>query len=550
MFLQKSMTNEKINHALDLNNLTDSNDTLWHWDVIKSYFASHYLKQLVRHQIESYNHFIDNNIQNTINMFNPVIIRSEQDYHPENDKYNLEINITFGKFHIYRPQIHENSGASKLMYPQEARLRNFTYASNMCIDISIKIIHSYGEDLSKKSVYYKNLPNIHIGKLPVMLKSNICVLTQNKHLSADITGECKFDTGGYFIINGSEKTVLAQERAAENKVYCFNIKKNNTKWSWLAEIKSVPHSKCISPKQINVMIASKNNGYGYSTCIQIPRIKQPIPIFIVFRALNVISDIEICKLITLDITCLQNKKLLYDLKASIMDAANYLTQQEALDYIIGHVMYTPINMTKEQGIQKKKEFAMAILEKDLFPHCKTKKQKLYFLGYMINQLLQCSNGWIKIDDRDSYLNKRIDLTGTLLNNLFRNYFNKLVKDMQKQIKREINNGSWKSSEDFTRIINLTNIYKIIKPTTLQNGIKRALATGDFGIKHTNSNKVGVAQVLNRLTYVASLSHLRRINTPIDKSGKLIPPRKLHNTCWGYICLAETPEGQSVGVVKI
>lgn len=100
------------------------------------------------------------------------------------------------------------------------------------------------------------------------------------------------------------------------------------------------------------------------------------------------------------------------------------------------------------------------------------------------------------------------------------------------------------------IINMTNIYKIIKSTTIENGLKKALSTGDFGIKHSNSNKVGVAQVLNRLTYVSSLSHMRRISTPTDKRGKLIPPRKLHNTSWGYLCPAETPEGQSVGVVKI
>ena len=168
---------------------------------------------------------------------------------------------------------------------------------------------------------------------------------------------------------------------------------------------------------------------------------------------------------------------------------------------------------------------------------------------MTNKLLKCSFEWTLPDDRDSYLNKRIDLTGVLLNNLYRNYFNKLVKDMQKQIVREINNGSWKSTEDYLNIINTTNIYKIVKSTTIENGLKRALSTGDFGIKNVNSNKVGVAQVLNRLTYISSLSHLRRINTPIDKSGKLIPPRKLHNSSWGFLCPAETPEGASVGVVK-
>ena len=189
------------------------------------------------------------------------------------------------------------------------------------------------------------------------------------------------------------------------------------------------------------------------------------------------------------------------------------------------------------------------LENDVFPHCHNKIQKIYYLGYMILRLLKCYLKLTPVDDRDSYVNKRVDLTGTLLNNLFRNYLNKLVKDMQKYIVREINTGSWKSIEDYSNIINLTNIYKIIKSTTIENGIKRALATGDFGIKQTNSNKVGVAQVLNRLTYISSLSHLRRINTPIDKSGKLVPPRKLHNSSWGFLCCAETPEGASVGVVK-
>jgi len=136
-----------------------------------------------------------------------------------------------------------------------------------------------------------------------------------------------------------------------------------------------------------------------------------------------------------------------------------------------------------------------------------------------------------------------------LNNLFRNYFNKLVKEMQKQIVREINNGSWRSTSDYENIINLTNIYKIIKSSTIENGINRALSTGDFSIKQSNSTKVGVAQVLSRLTYVSSLSHLRRINTPLEKSGELIEPRKLHGTTWGFLCPAETPEGQSIGVVK-
>ena len=508
------------------------------WTLIESYFDGQHLERLVRHQLESYNHFVGYQIIKTIEMFNPLHIASEQDFDAKTGKYALELYVNFENFNIYRPQIHENNGAIKLMFPHEARLRNFTYASAMTVDINIKYIIRNGEKLENTQTFYKTLPKIHIGKLPIMLKSNICALTQYKHVENVYTGECKFDTGGYFIINGSEKTVLGQERAAENKVYCYNISKNQSKYTWMAEIKSVPDFKCISPKQINIMVCSKNNGFGQPLVMQLPRVKQPVPLFVVFRALGIVSDKEICETILLNIEDDLNKKLLDSLHASIIDSNKILTQQDAVKYITSYVMYTPINMDKETGARKKTEFTMDILNNDLFPHCHTMTQKIYFLGHMTNRLLLVNFDIIKGDDRDSYLNKRIDLTGTLLNNLFRNYFNKLVKDMEKQVIREINNGSWKSTEDYENIINLTNIYKIIKSTTIENGIKRALATGDFGIKHVNSNKVGVAQVLNRLTYISSLSHARRISTPTDKSGKLIPPRKLHNTSWGYLCPAE------------
>ena len=550
MDFSKEIENKKKENKVDEFDIIGDQYIETPFELIGAYFKGQHLERLVRHQLESYNNFVGYQIIKTVEMFNPVHIASDLDFDPIKKKHSLEIFVTFDNFSIYRPQIHENNGAIKLMFPQEARLRNFTYASALTVDMNIKYIVRTGKDLENIQTFHKILPKIHIGKMPIMIKSSICVLTQYKHVENTHTGECKFDAGGYFIINGSEKTVLGQERAAENKVYCFNVSKNNTKYDWIAEMKSVPDFKCISPKQINLMVSSKNNGFGKPIHVQIPRVKQPIPLFIVFRALGIISDKDICEKILLNIE--NNKTLLELLQASIIESNKYLSQEECIKYITSFVMFTPINMDKETGAKKKHDFTMDILGNDLFPHCQNATQKIYFLGYMTNKILQASIELIKQDDRDSYLNKRIDLTGSLLNNLFRNYFNKLVKDMEKQVIREINTGSWKSTDDFENIINLTNIYKIIKSTTIENGIKRALATGDFGIKHSaqsNNTKVGVAQVLNRLTYVSSLSHARRISTPIDKSGKLIPPRKLHNTSWGYLCPAETPEGASVGVVK-
>ena len=519
--------------------------TMDQWKIIESYFKNSHLARLVQHQIESYNEFTNNQIQQTIEMFNPVVVRSDHYYNKDLKKYTLEATVKFINFQLNRPQINENNGATKIMFPQEARLRNFTYSGNTMVDLSIQYIVRSGPELEDVQYFNTILKQINIGKLPIMLRSSACILSQYSHLNHHITDECKYDPGGYFIINGSEKTVLPQERARENKVYIFPPVTNSSKYIYQAEIKTSPDFKRISPKQVSMYITT-NSANDHVIQVNIPRIKKPIPLFILFRAIGVLSDLEICQKILIEVD--EDEHMLELLKGSVIESNVCLTQEDAIVFISSNVMYTPMNMDHTSGLLKKREFTIDILKSDLFSHCRTKEQQICFLGYMTKKLLSCTLGKTKCDDRDSYLNKRIDLTGTLLNNLFRNYFNKLVKDMTKQIIREMKTGSWRSSDNYTQIINHTNIYKLIKSTTIENGIKRALSTGDFGIKQINV-RVGVAQVLNRMTYASILSHLRRINTPVEKSGKMVPPRKLANSSWGYLCPAETPEGPTVGVVK-
>ena len=128
------------------------------WRIIESYFKNQYLNRLVRHQIESYNDFVNIQMPKTIRMFNPVNIRSENDYIPEYDKYLLEANINFVNFKLYPPQIHENNGATKMLLPQEAKLRNFTYSSPLYVDMKIEFINKKGEkfNIIEKKETYKN----------------------------------------------------------------------------------------------------------------------------------------------------------------------------------------------------------------------------------------------------------------------------------------------------------------------------------------------------------------------------------------------------------
>ena len=135
------------------------------------------------------------------------------------------------------------------------------------------------------------------------------------------------------------------------------------------------------------------------------------------------------------------------LRASVLEGSKHMTKEAALQLITSHAMYTPLHMDKETVRVKSASLQLMFLKMICFRTAKLWTQKIYFLGYMCNKL-RTSIGWEETDDRDSYLNKRLDLSGVLLNNLFRNYFNKLVKDMQKQVVREINNGSWRSTDDY------------------------------------------------------------------------------------------------------
>ena len=367
--------NDSEKKLLDhLNNQIEDPFTL-----IESYFKDGYLERLVRHQIESYNHFVNYQIQKTIDMFNPVKIHSENDYIVEKDKYLLEVFVSFVNFKLYPPLIHENNGATKTMFPGEAKLRNFTYASTMTVDINIEYVIRNTENMDTPKVVTKTLPKINIGKMPIMLRSSICILSQQDCINQKNNDECEMDAGGYFVIKGSEKTVLGQERAAENKIYCFDGK-NTTKWDYIAEIKSVPDFKCISPKQIEMMISCKHNGFGKSIYVSIPRIKQPIELFTLFRALGVTTDKQICEYIILDIEKEEQAPILDFLKASIIDSNKYLDQDTALKHITTYAAYNPINMDRETGMKKKAEFTIDILDNDLFPHCKTKNRRFTFLA--------------------------------------------------------------------------------------------------------------------------------------------------------------------------
>ena len=194
-------------HVAEKNINKETGDEKDVWDIIGNYFEDKHLHQLVRHQIESYNDFIQNQMKKTIEMFNPLIIKSSQDYIKEFKKYRLQIIINFENLSLYRPEIHENNGATKLMFPNDARLRNFTYNSNMTLDLNITYVIYKGQNMEIEEKRNVKLPKIQFGKMPIMLKSCICILNQYNFLNNENLEECKMDLEDILLLMVLKKRV-------------------------------------------------------------------------------------------------------------------------------------------------------------------------------------------------------------------------------------------------------------------------------------------------------------------------------------------------------
>lgn len=511
------------------------------WDLINQHYKENKGYQLVKHLIESYNDFILTKLDNIVDGFNAIDIHHQ--YMPELQKFRYMINIDVKNPILSKPIIYEKDGSTKIMTPTDARNRNFTYAAALYIDLHIRT-HMWNDKKEEYEVECKKINNVCLGKIPVMVGSRYCVLTT----TGKDTDECRYGYGGYFIINGNEKVIICQDRIAENMTYVFINNKVASTYSHIAEIRSVTENKFSVPKTTSLKLSAKANQFGRYIRANMHHVKQDIPVFILFRALGVESDRKI-----IDYCVPRNEQhydaLVAELIGSIEEGNTVTYIRDAREYLCKFMNVNGHPKEFMQNKQYKMNVMMSVLEKEFLPHAgPCLYNKAMYLGYMINKLLKCYLGILPFDDRDSYINKRIDTPGILLANLFRQYYGKVVKDMKNMIQKDINTGAWKATNKFSNVITKVNVNKIVKSTIIESGLKFGLATGNWGIK-SSKTKQGVAQVLNRLSYNATISHLRRINTPIEKTGKLIQPRKLHSTQWGIICPTETPEGVSVGLVK-
>ena len=522
------------------------------WDEAISTFFKDGVSRFSEGQVEPFEDFLYNKIPLVLRSTPAIVVWHEQD--EATKKYKYEFRLSFDNVSYMKPRIQEATGRLKQMLPYEARVRNFTYAAQMFVDVKFCVRCYSGPLLTEITEQSKVFEGISMGKIPVMLGSSLCVL-KDFHVPIAELGECSGDPFGYFIIHGSERIILSQEKVADNRNMVFMNKKTSSKYTHSVEMKSLHESFTMPPKKVEIRISSKFNGLGYPLSVCIPRFREDIPLMVFFRALGVVSDKDV-----------------YDrigegsdeyMAPSFKEAAdmNIFAQEEAIEYLTHHLQYPSLSEDKHAHIR-------ALLQSEFLPHVNLAQEtltpqvaiarKVLILVSMIKKLISTARGQTRLDDRDAYPNKRVVTTGALLTHLFRQLFQKVCKDIRSKLVHEINNDNWKRAHKPLDALSISNLYKILKVSSIEGKMKQALATGNFTVQGlgtsnstalSNATKSGVSQVLNRMSYCATLSHVRRIQTPVEKSGKLLAPRKLHGTSWGFVCPVETPEGHNVGIVK-
>ncbi|GAA5829952.1 hypothetical protein JCM11251_007946 [Rhodosporidiobolus azoricus] len=515
------------------------------WTVIASYFAD---KTLVSQQIDSFNEFVNNTMQELVDEGGALILDQNMQHSGKAGDVTKRYELNFGQIYLSKPTQTEADGTVAPMFPNEARLRNLTYSAPLYIDMKKRVLvqdsdepdPETGElawveekDEAEEAGGDGTEDKIYIGKVPIMLQSDFCILEGLEEKDKLELNECPFDKGGYFVINGSEKVLIAQERMATNRVYVF-AKSQPSPITHLAEIRSAVEKggKTISSMQVKLMRRLERQS-GQTIKSTIPYIRADIPIVVVFRALDIIPDKDVLDHICYD----RNDSEMFEMmKPCLEDAFPIQNRDVALDFIGRRGTVTALS--RERRIN----YAQEILQKEMLPHVSMapgqNTKKAFFFGYMVHRLLLAALERRELDDRDHFGAKRLDLAGPLLAALFRMLFRKLTKDVYRHLQKCVETG-----KPF-------NINSAVKSTTITNGLKYSLATGNWGDqKKAMSAKAGVSQVLNRYTFASTLSHLRRTNTPIGRDGKIAKPRQLHNTHWGMVCPAETPEGQACGLVK-
>jgi len=458
---------------------------------------------LTQHHIRSFERFVDIELPRLFKAISPIEIQA--DPHP----YRL----VFERVFVEKPKISEDhygqQRRERLLYPYEARIRNISYTGRVYVDV----VEEY-EIRGQRELTFTH-ERLYVCDLPIMVKSRYCNLHGLDRDQLLALREDPNDPGGYFIINGSERVIMAFEELAPNTIL-IEKPKRGTGGDYVAKVFS-----CVLGTRVRNEVRLKRGG---QFTVTIPGAIPELPLFVVLRALGMKTDKEIADAITVE------GDLRIEILPGLAELKEIPTVQAAIEYIGNRV--AP-GHAREYRVAR----AQNLLDNNLLPHLGTKPsdrlKKAYFLAEMASRLLYLRAGRRNPDDKDHYANKRIRLAGDLLAELLRGLLNRLVRDVKYQLEKTTLKRRPESRVELA-----------FRATFLTERIRTAMATGNWG-----RGRVGVTQVLDRNNRIATISHLRRIQSPMSRMQPHFEARDLHPTHFGRLCPFETPEGTNCGLIK-
>ena len=498
-------------------------------------------KQYVQytHMYDSYNRWIDRNIREFLIKGRHIIDEEKQDHKIIRHLFR------FSDIEFHLPK--DDSPAEKIITPTIAKIRNLTYASKMTAKVEqIVEVQDIQTKATNTRVLYSDV--IPIGKIPIMTRSAFCVTQPNIAPNVKNT-ECKYDPGCGFIIKGSEKVIISLEKIADDRIYVFTSRKKNAGFEddlqYFAHISSKAQNIYGNIQACKLSMRRDN-----SIIVTIKDVE--VNLFVMMRALGIESDYDIYSNIVYDIndTAMVNvvKQSLF---ANNNEPVTFLdgkvdvvtTQAQAIEFLKSKMKSKKFSDTNPQD-KADQQYAAVIdyLKNDFLPHLGTDEQSILVkgktLGYMVHRLLLAYLKRDQPDNRDSYIHKRMELPGELLDQLFKPSVRKMINETSKKFKKKRRGVT---DTNYPNVIS-----QILQSNTIEMNLNQSLATGTWGAR-----RKGVAQLLQRFTFMQSYSYLRRFQSASNdqSNNRVISMRHVDQHCYGYIDSIETPEGQKVGMVK-
>lgn len=450
-------------------------------------------KGFAKYQVESFNHFIDDRIQEVIDEIGTI--------EPESDRLG-EFEVELGEVRVGEPSVKEADGSLREILPQEARLRGISYAAPIFLEMTTK---GEGEVKEQKEV--------KIGEMPIMIRSDKCPLSDMNEEELIEAGEDPDDIGGYFIINGTERVLVLLEEVAPNRVIVE--KKDKKKIAYAARINSERRGwgqrHTINKRKDGLITISFANA-------------RKLPLISLLRGLGLETDKEIVESIT------PEDEYQEEIYANLYETDASDTE-EALEYI-GKKM-------KVSQKEYRKERAEEVIDKYLLPHIgqdeEDRMMKARYLGRAAKKMLYISHGKLNPDDIDHYRNKRLRTSSDLLEILLRS---KLLGRVGLISRIKYN------YHKIARRGKVPTVNTVVESDMLTNQIQSAFATGLWV-----GGRTGVSQRLERTNYIKTLSHLRNVVSPLSTQQEHFEARELHATHWGRLGATQTPEGPTIGLRK-